>query len=679
MKSPFFYRHRIWICLAVFSSRLLSASAEVKLPPIFSDHMVLQKSAQTPVWGQADPGEKVKVTLDHQSIEAEAGADGRWQVSFDLAGARRGPFEMTIEAKNRVVIRDVAVGEVWLAAGQSNMVFRLSRTIGGKEAVAKSSNPFIREFSVDMAASPVPAEQANGRWFVAGPQTSPLFSGVAYYFARMIQAELGCPVGVINASWGGTKAEPWTSAEALERDPDLKVGKEQNLEVARKFFADQTAYAQQLRQLLEQTGRSDRPSPPGDFAAFDLSTQDWSTASIPGTISRQPGAVWLRKDITLSGLTPNYPLRLSLPQITGFWSAYWNGEKIAEAAPENAANNPGGMFYIPHQHIRDGRNVLAIRIFSPIDPPTLSFGPEKPMAVSQPLKGEWLVKTEFALPPADPELALQVPKPPEGFAYRTRAGYLFNGMIAPIIPYGIAGTLWYQGESNADRAWQYRKLLPILIADWRGRWGRGNIPFLICQLPNFEPNKSSQPPQSWAVLREAQTLATRLPAVWQAVTYDTGEETEVHPANKRDPGERLARVALAKAYGKPIVSSGPVFASMEIRDGKAIVRFSHAEGGLVAKALPPTYRPKTGAPEKPLVRNNPQSEVEGFAICGEDRRWVWANAVIDKDTVTVSSDQAPKPQAVRYGWENNPMINLYNGAGLPAAPFRTDNFSVSTQ
>lgn len=260
------------------------------------------------------------------------------------------------------------------------------------------------------------------------------------------------------------------------------------------------------------------------------------------------------------------------------------------------------------------------------------------------------------------------------------AGFLFNGMIHPILPYAISGVIWYQGESNAGRAYQYRTAFPLMIADWRKHWNQGDFPFYFCQLANYMAKKPEPGDSAWAELREAQAMTLARANTGQAVLIDIGESGDIHPRNKKDAGERLALIALAKDYNKSIPYSGPVYDSMNIAGGKATIKFKHVDEGLVAKPLPETFVVKSQTNETaPLVRNSPASQLEGFAICGEDKKWVWADAKIDGQTVVVWSDKVPAPVAVRYAWADNPTCNLYNTAGLPASPFRTDDFPPTTK
>jgi sialate O-acetylesterase len=297
------------------------------------------------------------------------------------------------------------------------------------------------------------------------------------------------------------------------------------------------------------------------------------------------------------------------------------------------------------------------------------------------LSGTWLAKAEYAFSTLNAQQVSQAPKLlTTGPRPQDLSSYLFNGMINPIIPYAINGVIWYQGESNAERAYQYRTSFPLMIEDWRNRWNRGNFPFYFVQLANYKDKVTEPVESSWAELREAQNLTLAQPKTGQAVIIDLGESGDVHPRNKTLVGERLARIALANEYGQAIPYSGPVYDSMTIKNDKVILHFSQTEGGLVAQSIPDTYivQSESGKTD-PLIRNSPESELEGFSICGSDRKWVWAQACIEGNSVVVWSDEVEKPIAVRYAWANNPTCNLYNGAGLPASPFRTDDFPPITK
>ncbi len=671
------------VCLGLIFLAAARAFAGVTLPTIFSDHMILLRSDKVPVWGKADPSEEIEVSIAGRTARGIADKDGRWTATLDLTGVGAGPFEMTVGGKEKTVVKDVLVGEVWLASGQSNMEWPLAKTSGATEEIARSANPLLRQFLVKKNASPQPADDVDGRWIVASPETSGSFSAVGYYFGKRLQKDLQVPVGLIVSVWGGTPSEAWTSQAAITSDPDLAASSERLRKVFTDYPIQRQAFVDSMRSWLENTGRADRP--PTDVAAFtgpDISAEDWVAVKIPGEIRAkglpEAGAVWVRRDIE-GPIAPGAKLALSLP-IDGFDSVYWNGRLLKTTTYETfdglGSVRRYGPFEVPASDVNAGKNVLAIRLFQPAGPAKFSGEPKAGM---DSLAGEWLAKAEFEFPPLAEDRP--APVPPRNFSGpQNVASFLFDGMIRPLIPVAIRGVIWYQGESNAGRAFQYRTAFPLLIQDWRKQWGRGDFPFYFCQLANFMA-KAAQPGDSaWAELREAQSLGLAFRATGQAVLLDIGEAKDIHPQNKKDVGNRLALLALANDYKKDVPTSGPVFDSVRFEAGKAVVRFRNIEGGLVAEHLPETYDVQTASNETaPLVRNSPASPLEGFSICGADKVWHWADARIDRDTVIVSSPAVAEPVAVRYAWADNPTGNLSNGSGLPAPPFRTDDFPLITR
>lgn len=662
--------------LAVYAGR-----ADVKLPSIFSDHMVLQSAEQAPVWGQADASEDVAVTFNGHSYTAKAGAEGRWMLFIHLKDTPAGPFEMQVSGKNRIVIRDVAVGQVWLASGQSNMERMLKQTAGAEREIAGSANPLIRQFKIPRTAAEAPARDCTGEWVLAGPATAAEFTAVGYYFAKRLHADLGVPVGIINATWGGTFSEAWTSAGGIAQIPSLASGNDLRKKLRQEYPGQIKTFAEQFTAWLRETGRADRPFDPAPFLAEPVGPEGWVSVTLPGKVAApglpECGAFWLRREVDVPAAAIPAGLNVLFGELKGFETVYWNGKKITETTLEQfTGEGMPRLCGIAPQRIKPGKNTLALRVFAPAEAPSFRSNPQAFNAGAASLAGTWQAKAEFALPKL---VSPPPPKPPRRPVSQL-ASEPFNGMIAPIIPYRLAGVIWYQGEANRGRAWEYREAFPLLVKDWRKQWGREDLPFYFCQLANFLEKKDAPSESEWAETREAQSLALALPATGQAVLIDIGEAKDIHPLNKRDVGERLARIALARDYGKSIVFSGPVYRSMTV-EGKTIrVTFSHAERGLAARQLPARYdvRMQTGE-TAPLIRNSPGSELEGFAVCGADRKWVWANAKIEGDSAVVWSGAVQKPVAVRYGWADNPTCNLINGDGLPAAPFRTDDFPLITK
>lgn len=665
-----------------------SLQADIKLPAIISNGMVLERSAKTPVWGTAEPGEDVTVTFIGKTARTRADANGKWKVELNLKKAAAGPFEMNIQGKNSLTLADILVGEVWVASGQSNMGMLLKNTKGAEEEMARSANPQLRQYLVQRLATPVPQDDTEGSWVSASPETSGEFTAAGYYFGKMLHRELKVPVGLVNTSWGGTPSEAWTSMEAIDSVPDLKERREKlwpNLIKHPEYLKARTTFVEAMGNWVKANKREDKPlADVSQYAGEQVQASKWVKVEIPGTVSAaglpESGIVWIRREINVPAPSgANLPLILP---IDGFDTVYWNGTQLAQTSFDRYAGKGSirrfGKYSVPAKLVKEGRNVIAIRLYQPVGP-ALFTG--EPKAGNLSLSGSWLARSEFKFPPLDKKIMASAPEAPTAILDPSHtASAIFNGMVHPILQLAVSGVIWYQGESNAGRAYQYRSSFPLLINDWRKQWGRSDLPFYFCQLANYQAKTSEPGDSQWAELREAQSMTLSLPKTGQAVIIDTGESGDIHPRNKKDVGERLALIALAKDYGKSVVYSGPVFDSMRTEGGKIRIKFRHTDGGLVAKPLPPAYEIISLKNETaPLVRNSPDSPLEGFAICGAEKKWVWADARIDGKDVVVSSDKVPAPVAVRYAWADNPTCNLFNGKGLPASPFRTDDFPMVTQ
>lgn len=651
--------------------------AEIVLPAIFSDHMVLQRAAKVPIWGQAFPGEGVIVTIDGQTVKATADGEGRWKAVLNLQTSGPGPFEMQVEGRNVIRIADVVVGEVWLASGQSNMEFKLDQTIYGPKEVAASDNVKLRHFQVKTAALPAPTRDLEGTWEISSPATSGGFSAVGYFFARELQKNLGVPVGIINASVGATPSEAWTSEQALNTVPALKAGKERILQEAKDYPSAQVKFSSDFARWLKDMSREDKAT--GAWEA-DSGTDGWEKVTLPGDLKKAgtAGVLWLRRTVDIPQAMSGRSPRLDMGLFGGVSAVFWNGSLIKKYTAEESANaNTRQAYDIPASLIKTGANVLTIRLYAPLEYPVLS-APIKLDALN--LAGDWEIKSETQFPALTAEARSSFPAmPPPALAPRFLPYHLFNGMIHPLIPYALRGVIWYQGEANSPRAFQYRTAFPLLIEDWRTRWGQESLPFYFCQLANFKAKSEKPGDHPWAEMREAQAMALKLPQTGQAVLIDLGEAGDIHPRNKKDVGQRLAKIALAKDYGQAIPFSGPAYQSMKVEGNKIRLTFKSNGGGLVAKPVPSTHVVKSLKNETAsLVRNSPNSELEGFAVCASDQKWVWADAKIEGEDVIVWADSVSAPVAVRYAWGFNPTGNLYNAADLPASPFRTDDFPAKT-
>ncbi len=640
-------KHLLIILLALLCS--IGANCQVRLPRLISDGMVLQHGDSVKIWGWAAPGEKLTVSFNDHEYQSTAGTSGEWTVWLsDLNPG--GPFSMKIEAGNTVIINDILIGDVWLCSGQSNMELPVRRVRPLYEAeIAASTNNYIRSFTVpkNYVFKEPQKDLASGSWKAADPETVLDFSAAAWFFARDLYDTYHIPVGLITSAFGGSPAEAWVSEEALKEFPihynELQQWKSDSL-INAIAVSDQKRTEEWYRKL--QLADEGYKTPGKKWYDASLNTDDWKTMTIPGFWSATDlkginGAVWFRKEIIVPASAAGQPGTLNLGRIVDADSAFLNGTFIGTVSYQY----PPRRYTIPAGVLKEGSNLLYVRVISNIGDG--GFVPDKPYDLSAggfttSLEGEWKYKVGAVMPPLKGQTFL-------GY----KPGGLFNAMLAPLLNYRIKGFLWYQGESNAGRPDEYRTLLPALIMDWRHKFGQGDIPFIVVQLPNFMEAKSTPSESNWALMREAQAEALKLPATGMAVTIDVGEWNDIHPLNKKDVGARLALAARKVAYGdNDVVYSGPTYKSMEIKRRKIIITFYNTGSGLNAKG---------------------GGILKQFAIAGADKQFVWASARIRGDRVIVRSKVIKKPVAVRYAWADNPEgANLYNREGLPAAPFRTD-------
>jgi len=495
-----------------------TASAEVKLPAIFTSHMVLQQNLANPVWGTATPGADVTVTIADQNVTAKAGADGKWLVKLSPLKATAQPLTLKVKEANEVVIDDVLVGEVWICSGQSNMQWEVSQSTNAELEIATAKYPQIRFISVPQVGTQEPQADFKGAWEVCSPTSIGKCSAVGYFFGRQLHQHLDVPIGLIDDAWGGSACEAWINRETLTKD-----GR----------FAELIARWEGIEKSYDKE-KAD--------AAHKVALEKWK----------------------------------------------------AEVEAAKAAGKP-----IPRQPGHPGNQLTG----------------------------------------------------------NARPGNIYNGVLLPTIGYGIKGAIWYQGESNASRAYQYRDLFPLMIKSWRDEWKQGDFPFYYVQLADFLAEQPEPVESNWAELREAQTMTMdKLPNVGEAVIIDIGEADDIHPRNKVDVGNRLARWALAKDYGVKVNCQSPRFKGMEVADGKVTVTFDHVGSGLTTVE---------------------SRDVKGFALAGEDKKWYWAEAMISPtadNQVIVSSAKVKNPVAVRYAWADNPICNLHSKEDLPATPFRSDDW-----
>ncbi|MBC7920971.1 MAG: 9-O-acetylesterase [Ferruginibacter sp.] len=653
------FRVRIltWALLGCLGAH--SSPAAVRLPKLVGDHMVLQRDVPLPLWGWSDPGEKVTVTFRGQSYPAKPGADGKWTVTLPATPAG-GPYEMTIRGKNTLVVRDILVGDVWLASGQSNMEWPLREANDFEREIANANHPRIRFLDVKNAVAFAPQTDFNSDgWRVCSPQTAGDFSAVAYFFGRDLQKQYDVPVGLISTEWGGTLAEAWTSSNALKALPEFGTKIAELAASQGDINRVQAEYNARMDAWQKSAASKDRGYLPDGKTWADpaFEAKGWTTMKVPGLweetkeMSDFDGIVWFRKEITLSSEQAGKPLTLALSRIDDRDTTWFNGVRVGST---DGYNKPR-TYAVPASLVKAGRNVITVRVLDTGGGGGFGGKPEEVYAEAGgqtvSLAGDWPYQTAFD--------TRHMPKSPfPGGSHNTPTA-LYNAMIAPLAPYAIKGAIWYQGESNANRAYQYRTLFPAMIRDWRSQWGY-DFPFLFVQLANYQKDQDQPGDYDWAELREAQTMALSVPKTGMAVAIDIGNPDDIHPRNKQDVGKRLALVARKVAYGdNQVVYSGPLYESMTTEGNQVRLKFKNTGGGLALKDLSGAY-------------------LKGFAIAGADKKFVWAKGKLDGNTLVLRSDQVPAPVAVRYDWGNSPFPNLYNREGLPASPFRTDDWQGIT-
>jgi sialate O-acetylesterase len=641
------------------------ARAELRVSSIVGEHMVLEQRRPFRISGTDAAGQSVRVALGAVSATAKADASGRWEATLAVPPAG-GPFTLTVTGSETRAFGDVWSGEVWLASGQSNMELPLHRSTGAVEATAGGCAG-MRLFLVDQKVASAPAAEPGGKWQACDANTAAGFSAVAFHFGRELHRALGVPVGLIQAAWGGTPAEAWTPRATLTAEPSLRP----MVDELDRALADPSRRAELDRKIAEWERKSFHQDVGnrGEARGFARGRGDgWQSMDLPRLWESAglaiDGAVWFKREVTIPPEWAGRDLTLALGAIDDFDVTYWNGDRVGAIGAETPQYYAARRRYtVPGRLVKAGKNLVAVRVFDHYGsggfsgtPAELTVGPAAPGSATVSLAGTWLYKIERKLPLAVVDWGTR----PRAFAGDDpqSPSLLWNGMVAPFAATGVqlAGVIWYQGEANVGRAVQYRTLFPAMIRAWRTAFGAPSLPFLYVQLPNFE-DRGKNPllgEGEWAELREAQAAALREPATAMAVTLDIGESGDIHPTNKQDVGRRLALAALRLAYGADRIASGPVFVTAA-RDGRAMrVRFASIASGLATA---------DGGPPR------------GFLVAGADRAWHRADARIDGSSVVVSSPEVPDPVAVRYGWGNDPPNTLRNLADLPAAPFRTDDWS----
>lgn len=639
------------------TSSLLTSSIQgqgIKLASIFGDHMVLQQGINASVWGTSKPGSRVSVDFAGFVTCAVTNQEGDWMVKMPVLNAG-GPYEMKISGIDTIILKDVMVGEVWLASGQSNMEWTMGSGVGPNTdaEIAAADNPAIRFFNVPRKTSSVPLKDMDKQnWMICSPETVKSLSAVSYFFSRELNRHKGVAVGIISSSWGATSAEAWISSEMLATHPDFrkKILSSDSDTAKWNSYVRKSIKADRDRDIIAATSKN------GIEAGVILPEYDdsgWKSCSypidMPGMgLNGYWGLVWLRKSIDFSRKINLKKMRLVLDILAKDAIFYINGNEVAHLI------NPAKEIIIDIKPgiIHQGHNVLSVRLYVNWGSAHIGAKNQEIYIVSDDnkfrisLEGEWKFNSEIEPPVAQWQ------------DYYNKLSVLYNARIAPIIPYGIKGVIWYQGENNAGNGYQYRSLFPLLIEDWRIRWQLGYFPFLYVQLANYMEKKAEPAESDWAELRESQFMTLEYPNTGMAVAIDIGDPKDIHPKNKLEVGKRLYLQARKVAYNENITASGPLYESMVVEGQKIKLRFSSVGVGLETRdGLPLT----------------------GFAIAASDKKFYWADAIIAGNDIIVSSPKVINPQAVRYSWENNPDGNLVNKEGLPASPFRTDNWEKIKQ
>lgn len=630
--------------------------ADVTMPAIFSDNMVLQREKKITLWGNAEPGSRIAVSMRGNRAFTQANKQGAWKVELRPM-MEGGPYTLKVRGSTALEFENVMVGEVWLCSGQSNMEMPLQGwsgqpVEGSKEAIGKADYPDLRLFTVQKKTASKPQKDCEGTWSVCTPESAAPFSATAFFFGRKLLEELDCPIGLIDSTWGGTPAEAWTTGKHISTIAQFKPvidrlrQANKNMDVAMQDY--KKALAAWSEHLVKQAVGSDGTKVMK--ASFDAAS--WPVMQVPSKWSATKlgsftGAALFRKEITIPQAWEGTKLVLSLGPIDDMDLTFLNGEMIGEM--NNWMQNR--VYTIPAGKVKAGKAVLSVVVINPNGEggiygsrEHLSLCPEGKKGQALSLAGAWSYKktlpsNKLPTKPADPSAV--GPHTPSA---------LFNGMIRPLVPYTLRGAIWYQGESNTYNPKLYREIFPAMIRSWRDLFDQGQFPFYYVQIAPFPYGGDMM---KGARIREVQRESlSRLAKVGMAVLMDKTSLTCIHPPQKEEAGERLALWALAKDYGKKITFSGPLYKDMKVEGDAIRVSFHQVKEKLTTKG----------------------KKLEHFEIAGKDMVFHPAEAVIDGKTVVVKSDKVKDPAAVRYGFKDTATATLFNEAGLPASSFTTEDW-----
>lgn len=629
-----------------------SIRAEIKLPGYFTDNMMLQRDMPIKIWGWGNRYETVTVSIHDQKVNTRCKKDGTWEIILSPI-PYGGPYSLTVQGKeNSIKIENILIGDIWLCSGQSNMEWTVEQSANSKQEVQNANYPEIRALKVPKSIKNSPQDNFNAQWEICSPSTVGAFSGIAYYYARALYKEVQIPIGIINASWGGTDIETWISDEAFTALPS-NVQKQYNMEVVNnleEYIRQNKGQKQAFLDAMEND-----PGINNQWFIPGFNTVAWEEMKVPGEWGTTPlslidGHVWFKYDLNLTCTEAGRPATLSLGTIDDADITWVNGTKVGNASGWDTPR----IYSIPPGILKEGSNNITVRVTDNGGSGGM-WGQEADIYLEidntrHSLAGNW--KYQMSVANADYHVLDITPNMVHSS--------LYNTMIHPLTPFRIKGVIWYQGENNVGAGYDYRTLFQTQIKDWRTRWGY-ELPFYWVQLANLYPEDTTPVESSWAELRESQAMTLELPHTGQATIYDIGDAYSIHPTNKQEVGRRLSLIALHKDYGKDsLVYSGPTFQNVSFKENTAVITMN-------------TYGSQ-------LTIHNKYGYLEGFSIAGEDRKFVWAKAFIDANgKIIVYNENIAEPVAVRYAWSNNPAANLFNAQGLPAIPFRTDSWKGVTE
>ena len=623
------------------------SEAKLLVSKLYSDHMVIQRDQPIVIWGWTDADKTVIINFNNSEYSAKASDKGDWKIILPKLEAG-GPYEMVISSNNeKISINDILIGDVWICSGQSNMEWIVANSNNAEDEIKYSLDNKLRHFAIPNTSSEKPENDIlGGDWKISNPENTGEFSATAYFFAKELRKHVDVPIGLINSSWGGSRIEAWMSAKSININNQQELMDEVKSQAELEYLNQLEKFQQIFPGISDvDLGMSnDQPL----WASSELDESDWKEIVVPifwedAGFNGLDGIGWYRTTFYLTPEEANGEFELGLGKIDDSDIAWINGIKVGEMT--QAWDQPR-VYKIPSKVLKEGKNVLCVRvddtggaggIWGDVSSVYL-----KSLTLLKPLAGNWKFKISAV---KRTEIATnQIPT------------LLYNRMIHPILNFPIKGVIWYQGESNAnnvDEAFKYRKVFSDMIKDWRASWNVGDFPFLFVQLANYREPVEQPYDSPWGMVRESQSDALTLPNTGQAVIIDIGDANDVHPRNKQDVGLRLSLAARKFAYGEKIVFSGPTYKSSKIKNGKMIIEFDNIGTGLVCK--------------------DKYGSVKGFAIAGADKKFIWASAFIEKNKIVVWNESINNPKYVRYGWADNPDdLNLYNGEGLPACPFRTN-------